>query len=131
MLLSPSIVTTTFFHGTSVRPLCFHFGSIPDLICFSFTEVLSSQRLVVIVVVKSLWSFESRIELCPSVSERLEELEASSSKSPIFSIFMDDISDADNGDEGWATAAAASNKKELIASSVSLSSLKYVNIHLE
>jgi hypothetical protein len=36
---------------------------------------------------------------------------------------MDDISDPDNGDEGFATAAAASNKKELMASSVSLSSL--------
>jgi hypothetical protein len=36
---------------------------------------------------------------------------------------MDDISDPDNEDEGFATAAAASNKKELMASSVSLSSL--------
>ena len=61
---------------------------------------LSSQRLVNILVVKSLRSFESRMELWASVSERLEELDASSSISPISSILIDDISDPDNGDEG-------------------------------
>ena len=123
MLLSPSIVRTTFFQGTSVLALCFNFGSLSDLIGPLFVESLSSQCLVNILVVKWLWSFESRTELWASVSERLDELDASSSISPIPSILIDDISDPDNGDEGCATAAAASSRNELIASSVSLSSL--------
>ena len=78
------------------------------------------------LVAKQSWSFESWVELSSSsASDRLVMLEPSSSISPMFSILMDDISDADSADEGCATAAAASSKNEFIASSVSLSSLNF------